>query len=385
MAKRKGTPNEEVAGAILPILSHANMTMVEKLLDNHDSKGAALYTTAHNEEFTSQDLLHAQKLVSVTGDMLTAQQTVDVALAKTIEGKPATTVLSGNDLLTNAVGYKDANPETRRQIEDRAEQEAARWNQQRKANEDNAMSKGFTWVSQHPGAPYTSMPTAIRSEIIANAPDGLAKLSHYATALTPDAEGNAKVQTNLVAYSKVLADPTVLAKMTDTEFNYFSNTQLAPAQRIPMAALRGEVLSGKIADSPDSLNPIANQIIDNRLRDLKIKPKEDEHRAAQIRTTVIDGLYAQQKQNNKKMNEREVVEAVNKAFDMTQSKPSFFSRLGASPTTSPILGVKEVRDIPSSEVEATRAKLAKSGILNPSDDEIIKQYQWERVRGQPRQ
>lgn len=389
--KRAGVPEADLASAIIPAMSHLNSGIVEALLDSHKSQEAALFMTAHPDDFTKDDYLRNQKLITHFGDLQTAQHTVDNAIGLATKDVGSGRKISESDAFAKIEGLQDMTPETREQTTALVRQSVSQWNQNIDIKENNVLKNAQTWADLHPGVPFARAPAQLRSDIIAHAPDKLATMNAYTDALTPNADGGTKVQTNLVAYSRMIENPGILAKMSDADFNYFTKTQLAPAQQIHAATLRGEALSGKIADSPDSLNPIVNQAIDSRLRDIGFNPsanpdkdKDEAHRVAQIRSTIVEGLYAQQKQEGQKLNERDAVAAVNKAFDMTQSKPSFFEAFGANPSTSPILSVKKVSEIPDAEVQVIKTKLKSSGILDPSDDEIIHVYQKGQLYGKRR-
>jgi hypothetical protein len=158
-------------------------------------------------------------------------------------------------------------------------------------------------------------------------------------------------------------------------FNDFVQANFDQATQKQIANLRQNEISGKDDVSAGGLNARAlTSELGNRLLSIGIDPKpkpndmEAREQIGTIQKYVTDGVFAQQQQLGRKMSAQEITDFVDNQF----AKNSTFKGI-LWDTTKPTISLTP-SDIPSSDLAAVKAALAKNGNSHPSSDQIMRTY-----------
>jgi soluble lytic murein transglycosylase len=253
----------------------------------------------------------------------------------------------------------------------------------RKVQGENITTQAQQWLIQN-GGNFAAMPAQLKSALVSDAPDKWDNLQNFAKNIaTPP------IKSNMAAYHTAMQNPEELAKMPDSVFTDFAMTNFAPTEQKQIAKIRQDELSGKADASAGALHTQAvTAALNNRLLSIGIDPKpkaSDEKAKEQIGTVqkfITDGIYANQQQLGRKMTGQEISDYIDTQFAKNNTFKTTFLGIPTGTTTAPYLGMK-LNDIPSEDVAAVKASLAKNGNSAPSNDQVLRTYwTWKQNNGQ---
>ena len=88
---------------------------------------------------------------------------------------------------------------------------------------------------------------------------------------------------------------------------------------------------------------------------------------------ITDGIFTQQQQLGRKMTGQEVSDYIDVQFAKNNTFKTTFLGIPTGTNTAPYLSMK-IGDIPSADVDAVKAALAKNGNAAPSNDQVLRTY-----------
>lgn len=253
----------------------------------------------------------------------------------------------------------------------------------RKVQGENVTTQAQQWLIQN-GGNFAALPASLKSAVISDAPEKWDTLQNFAKSIA-----SPPVQSNMAAYHTAMEHPEELAKMPDSVFTNFVMSNFDPATQKQVAKMRQDEISGKTDASVGALNTQAvTAALGNRLLSIGIDPKpkaSDEKAREQIGTVqkfITDGIYAQQQQLGRKMTGQEVSDYIDMQFAKNNTFKTTFLGIPTGTTTAPYLSMK-LSDIPSDDLNAVKAALAKNGNSAPSNDQVLRTYwTWKQRNGE---
>lgn len=260
-------------------------------------------------------------------------------------------------------------PQARELIQQQSAHTAALMKNNQEVTRENVVQPAQQWLAQN-GGDFTHLPTPLYNAVLQNAPDQLDNLKSYAQHFLPGAD----TKTNPAAYSAAIANPGELVKMPESVYQNFLVSNFSPADREKIDALRHSTQQGALAFDTQTFN----SEVDNRLTSIGIqtnraKLSSDLKTASQvdmIRHYLANGITQQQGELGRKMTPAEMRTYIDAQFAKPAQIPGFL--WGSS--TVPVLSVKSSSDIPGGELDQVKAALAKHGIAEPSEEQIMQTY-----------
>lgn len=220
---------------------------------------------------------------------------------------------------------------------------------------------------------------AVSPQMIANvtnyAPEKLADMYKYAKSISTPAQ-----PTNISAYADAVTYPGKLAAMSDGDFATYLKTNFSPGRdQDHIAMVRADAINGKTNDSAQSLNSGAlKTVLDNRLNSIGMAPNpkggtDDAAQVATIRKFVADDIYQQQQQLGRKMKAEEISDRVDKLFSSHAATNGWFQ---STPAT---MLAMTPHNIPDADLATVTSALAKRGVTNPTDEQVLRTYwNWKK-------
>lgn len=188
-------------------------------------------------------------------------------------------------------------------------------------------------------------------------------------------------QTNPAVYQKLVTDPQGMAKMSDNDF-YRMRTQLSESDFQTLAKQRGDLISGKGSNGPDSLDMgQINSIVNERLTSMGIntaatfaKDKQTVTQLGALRQAINDGILQQQKVYGKKFNAGEISTAVDGMFAKNADfRTKHLFGLITTGDSQPALTSK-IGDIPGSVKTDITNWYKTNGVTSPTDGQILARF-----------
>lgn len=235
---------------------------------------------------------------------------------------------------------------------------------------DNALSAAQRWVSANPGATLDQIPPQLIDPLRQFAPGKLDDLAKYSQALQAP-----EVKTDLTVYNRLVANPELLRRMSDAEFEMM-RTRLAPADFKHLAGERAAMLNPKPGEMPGNADFSAvTAAVNEHLRALRIDPSPkddggaDAARVGAIRKFVNDEVLRAQALTGKKFNAAEVRQTVGRLFAEQGTVSRWFA-----PDLAQSMLTMQIGDIPSATLKSLKADFSRMGIDKPTDAQLLGAY-----------
>jgi len=271
----------------------------------------------------------------------------------------------------------NARPEQIRMARTQLEHQYGLIEKARKQQADQVLSEAQRALVQN-GGDFNALDPVMKMRMLQADPDIYKKGMDFAKAVS---RGESKSDPEL--YAKLAAYPGELAKLTDAQFVQL-RTQLSDADYKHFARERGELMTGKRTDTAESIDSASvNQVLGNRLMAIGINPKpsakdtEGMQRVGSIQKYVRDHIFELQKNTGKALTEAEIEQSIDRLFtkDVTFRAGFLFTRDASKKMLS-----MSVKDLSSQERDSLRARFAAVGVLEPTDDQLIRAY-WTQKNG----
>lgn len=241
---------------------------------------------------------------------------------------------------------------------------------------DAAVLNVQRWIAANPGAlTIDKVPPQMVDAVRQLAPAKLDDLMRYAQAVN-----NPDVSTNLTVYNRLAANPELLRRLPDSEFEMLRG-QLSREDFKHFSNERARLVNPTGANDPGNADTSAiNTAVNDHLRALKIDPTpkddggNDAARVGAIRKFVTDSVLRAQAMAGKKFTDAEVRDSVGRLF-LEQGTLSHWYRSDQSQQ----LLTMQAGDIPGDVRKAIKADFAKLGVSAPTDAQVLGAY-WTAVQ-----
>lgn len=253
---------------------------------------------------------------------------------------------------------------------------------QRKTDGENAVQQAQKWLIQNQGN-FAAMPTDLKTAITSDAPDKYDDVQTFAKHLAAPTQSD-----NMEAYHSAISHPDELAHMSDATFQRFAMANFSETTQKQLAKVREDIISGKTNDSSEAINTKAfNDTLNTRLTSLGIdaKPKHDDaqgkERVGTIQRFLTDAVYERQQQVGHKLTPEELTNFIDQNFAKNMEFRSAFLGIPVSGTQQMPLMQMKTSDIPSDQLSQVKQALANRGVVNPTNDQIMRTYWTSKTHG----
>ena len=235
---------------------------------------------------------------------------------------------------------------------------------------DSALTAAQRWIATNPGSTVDQLPPQIMAPLRQFAPGKIDDLMEYAKKV-----GNPEVTTNLAVYNRLAANPELLRRLPDGEFEMLK-AKLSPADFKHFANERAAMLNPAAGQQPGNADTAAiNGAVSEHLRAMKIDPTpkddggNDAARVGAIRKFVTDSVLRAQAMAGKKFSDAEVRQQVGQLFATQGATRGWFGGETAAAALT-----MQASDIPGSVKDALKADFAKLGVGSPTDAQLLGAY-----------
>ncbi len=303
------------------------------------------------------------------------QSYVQNGMAKLGAGQGAAPVPTLNDFMQDAISRLGSNP-TQQQVQftrQAAEQQYNVLVKSRQEQSDQALLKVQQGLISN-GGNYNALDYNTKMALASLDPAKVPAALTFAKAIA-----TGQNETDPELYMKLATYPEEMAKLTDAQFMQL-RPQLSQSDFDHFAAERGNILNGKTDDTTGGLNSGAlKTVLNNRLTSIGINPtppSKDLQAQAQVGTIqkyVRDDIFAQQAQLGRKMTPAEIENRVDTLFAKDLNFQNTFMGFNTGTSSQNMLSMK-IGDVPSSSLDALKASFARSGVMNPTNDQLMRAY-----------
>ena len=239
------------------------------------------------------------------------------------------------------------------------------------------VSAAQRWLAGNPGARVDQLPPQLSDAVKLHAPGKLDELMAYAKAIN-----TRDVQTDLVAYNRLAANPELLRRLSDSDFEGL-RAKLSEADFKHFAGQRGAMLNPKASSGTDPGNLDAAAVkgaVDDHLRALQIDPTPkddggaDAARVGAIRKFVTDSVLRAQSMSGKRFTDSEVRDTVGRLF----AEQGTVSHWIGKDTAAAALTMRK-GDIPAKVRESLAADFKRMGVGDPTEAQLLGAY-WSAMQ-----
>jgi soluble lytic murein transglycosylase len=277
------------------------------------------------------------------------------------------------DLQRQAEQRAGADPEKRQAVVQELQRQYQALEAQRKQRDEETLDRAYKELEAN-GGNFYGLPLSVR----ANLPgDKLASVHSYAKSAAKRASG-VDNETNPAAYF-YLSDERVLKGMAQSDF-YAYREQLSEADFKHFTNEYRKANGEKAAKETEDLNSgYIKQVLDNRLRGIKIDPTPDDkssseqQRVGAIRRYIDQEILNEQKARSKKLTDAEIQNKIDSLFSIDQRFQKTLMGVDYGGVGSRKLLETTIKDIPA-DIKKTIEDGFKARRITPSDQDILTVY-----------
>lgn len=244
---------------------------------------------------------------------------------------------------------------------------------QRRQRENETLDAAYKELDRN-GGNYEALPFAMRNAIPG---DKLANLRNFAKSAAKRAAGQ-DTETNLAAYLQ-LSDDKFLGRLSTSEF-YAYRMELSESDFKHFTNEYRKATGAAVQNKLEDLNSsYIKQVLDNRLRGIKIDPSPDDKNSAEqqrvgaIRRYVDQEILAEQKAGGAKLTDAQIQTKIDALFALDQKFRTNYFGVYTSDFESRKLLSTTVKDIPDDVRKAIEAGFKARGVT-PSDQDLLTVY-----------
>lgn len=258
-----------------------------------------------------------------------------------------------------------ASPEAIKIVRDEARHQYAAYTRAVKDKRDAVVAKAHRELEAI-GGRFSALPEGTRAELMQWAPEDLDNVRNYGARI---AKGDDVTDDAL--YLK-LSDKAYLASLSDDAF-YRLRPHLSASDFKHFAAQRKQEGGSKVEEIPTGVK----RVLDDRIVMLGQDPtpkKDDEKAEAGARRRFVDEvILGRQEALGRQLTDKEVEETVDNLFAKSVPFQNTFMGVPTSKSSERLMGMR-ADDIPDAAREAIEEDLARRGIADPTDADVLGVY-----------